>query len=168
MLRLDEQRVRDDQLAELLLILREPEEVILLVDLLWNGLVNRAAVVDQLVGPVEPLAADTVLPLVVPLVDVARGGAGVPQLLGAGNVERVGARPEEDVVGQRQRLAKRAEAFRVTLHQFGQGIQLDRDIVGPGVEAGGVAEQAVMTGERVALHRFERMTNMGIPIDIRD
>ena len=53
-----------DQLAQLVGVAREAEEVVLLLDQLGSGQVLRAQAVDQFIFGVELLAADAVQPLV--------------------------------------------------------------------------------------------------------
>jgi hypothetical protein len=71
-LRLDELRVRRVVVEQRLLILREPEEVVLLPDPLGRRQVDRALAVHQVLLLLEGLARDAVPALVVAFVDVTR------------------------------------------------------------------------------------------------
>ena len=83
------------------LIAREPEEVILLANPLRLRAVNRTHTLDEILFLLEGLARHAVPALVLPLVHVAAGTAGLDQSLDAGAVARLG-RPDEVVEGHRQ------------------------------------------------------------------
>ena len=73
----------------------------------------RAAAAGQGVGVVELLAAGAVPAEVALAVEVAGRRAPAPDLLDRGPVPRVGARAEEVVVGEAERVGERPEARRV-------------------------------------------------------
>ena len=96
------QRAGIEELGQPPGVAREPEEVVLLLHDLRHDLVFGTGAVHQLVGRVEGLAADTVEAAVVSPVDIAGGVARPPEPLGAGQVARLGARPDEVVVADRR------------------------------------------------------------------
>ena len=122
----------------------QPEEPVLLADLLRHGLVLGAPAVAQFGRRVELLAAGAVQALVFLPVQVA--GAGLPEPLDAGPVPGVPAGADEVVDGQRQGVAERQERLGVAVDEFphadpgGLGGEhvLERVVVGPGLEPDGV------------------------------
>ncbi len=175
-LRLDQHFVTGDQVAQSILVGGEAEEVVLLVDPLRLGAVDRAALVDQLLRLVEALALDAVEPLVMTGVDVAVGGDHLPQLLRAGRVARVGAGPDEIVSREMQRTAQRLEPRRVAIDEIADGDALalggldvgEGVLVGAGEKSGVVAVLAVPAGEHVALDRLQREADVWLAVDVGD
>ena len=94
---LDEARVLGEVLQQRLLVLREPEEPVLLLDPLRLGVVDRAIAVDQVLLLLEGLAADAVEALVGPFVDVAVVEALLRHLLD-GRLVALGVRSADEVV----------------------------------------------------------------------
>src|SRR5580692_2150511 len=94
----------------------QPEEPVLLADLLRLGPVLGAAALPEFGRGVELLAARAVQAGVPPPVQVA--GAGPPERLDAGPVPGVAAGADEVVDGQRQRAAECRERLGVAVDEL--------------------------------------------------
>ena len=105
---LQELRVRLEVREQRIAVLREAEEVVLLLDPLGRPLVHGAQPLDEVLLLLEGLAPDAVPALVVARVDVARRGARLHHSLHGRPVPRLG-RPDEVVEGDRQARPHLAE-----------------------------------------------------------
>ena len=144
----------------------QPEEVVLLLELLDRQLVDRAPVAgQQLVVAVVLLAADAVLAPVEVELDVAGVVAPLQQLGDRGPVARLG-RADEVVVGDVEvaphlgegRGDGVGERLRGLPGPLGRPLDVEAVLVGAGEEGDVVAEQAVPAGEGVADDR-----RVGVP-----
>ena len=163
---LDAQPPGGDRLPQWRGVPGQPEEPVLLADLLRLGPVLGAAAVAQFGRGVELLAAGAVQAGVPPPVQVT--GAGPPERLDAGPVPGVAAGADEVVDGQRQRAAERQERLGVAVDELphpdpgGLGGEhvLQRVVVGPGLEPDRVPAAAVVAGQHVGLHELERVPDV--------
>ncbi len=111
------QRPRRDQLAQLIRIAGEPEEVVLLFNDFELDLVFRAAPADQLLGRIEALAPNTVEAAVGSLVDVTGRGACRPEALGPVAVTRVRGRPDEIILAEVKRVRQGPEDLGIPIDE---------------------------------------------------
>ncbi len=153
--RLHEFRMRREVRDERVAVLREAEEVVLLLDPL-DGAVQRALPVHQVLVLLERLAADAVPSLVEPLVDVTLRGDQAHQLLDRRLVARLG-RPDEVVVGDVEEIPGLAEhalhpvAVRQRIEPFFPGLAIDvlGVLVVPHDEEGLETRQPLVARDRV-------------------
>lgn len=155
---------------------RQAEEVVLLLDLVGHGAVDRAEAAVELALGVELLAADAVQAAVGALVDVAGAVARSPEAPDAGTVAFFGAGADEVVERQVQRRAQAEEQPGVARHEVGRrhafalgGLDvLEAVLVGAGQEPDIVAPQPPVARERVGDDVLERMADMRLGVDVRD
>ena len=161
---------------ERLPVAREAEEPVALGDVLQGRGVLGAAAVDELVPAEERLAARAVAALVVALVQVAGGRAGVPQPLDAGAMARVDAGADEGVVRQLERLAQGLEAGGARVDERRHGLPrclggqhvLERVVVGAAEVAHRLPPRAAVARDGVGLDELERVPEVRIAVDVRD
>ena len=156
-------------------ILREAEEIILLLDRLGHRPVNRAAPVLEVLLEIEGLAAGAVETLVVALIDVPALVAALEQLLHPLHVPLVGG-PDEGVV----RDAKLRPDGRITDRQLiAQRLGIDPQRLGrlghllavlihAHLEMGVDAHEALEAGHGVGLHLLEGVAEMRIAAGVVD
>src|SRR5262249_9701986 len=156
-----------NQVVETLLVAREPEEIVLLLDLLRRCTVLRAQAIYQLGLGIEELTADTVEAVIGARIDVAAGGAGRPQLGDPRQMAGIDARTDEIVVREIERRLEIGEVGGVARHQLGGGNALllggtrilEAVVVGAGQKEDLLAELAVITSKRVGEREFERVAD---------
>jgi hypothetical protein len=154
---------------------REPEEIVLLLDLLDGALVDRAvAVVEIVVGEVG-LARDAVEALVRVEFDVARVEARLKQFLDTGAVPRLGGADEIVVrdVETLPRLPEQGgdrvgEGLRRGARRIGCLLDFQTVFVGAGEEIHIVAEESVPSCESVTDDGGVGMAEVRTRIDVID
>src|SRR5581483_9993178 len=167
-----------EQLAQLLLVLREPEEEVLLLHALHGiGVVRMelAAAVDEVRLLVERLAADAVQTLVRAEIDVVVRDPAAHELLDAGDVIGVRRADEpvvRDVPGVRHLPELRGvlvdERARVDARRL-RGLHVLRAVlVGPGEEEDLAAALALEPGERVRPGELVRVVEPGTVVHVGD
>jgi len=171
---LDPQPAGGDRLPQRRGVAGQPEEPVLLADLLRFRPVFGAAAVAQLGRTVELLTAGAVQAGVLLPVQVRR--AGPPERLDAGPVPGVAAGADEVVHAQRQRTAERTERLGVAVdelpHPQSGGASrehvLQRVVVGPRLEPDRVAAPAVVAGQHVGLDELERVPDVRARVHVGD
>src|SRR5207302_8161794 len=157
------------------LVLRHPEEVVLLLEELEPGEVLGARAVDRLLLRVETLAADPVEPSVRAEVDLAPVVERLEDRLDDALVPRLGG-ADEVVVRDAEPPPRLAEDGRDRV-----GVRLGRDarlgrrlgdlvavLVGAGQEVHGVAGQAPVAAHRVGDDRRVRVAEVRARVDVVD
>ena len=171
-------RVLAIELFELRLVLRQPEEEVLLLellDVLGMGRVDRAASVDELVLVLERLAAEAVQALVRGEVDVVVGDPAPDELLDALHVVGVG-RPDETVVRDLPRVGHLSELGGVLVDERPRrdALGLRRDVVPRRVliraceEEDVVATLPVETGEHIRARLLVAVMEPRHEVDVVD
>ena len=163
------------ELEQLVLVGGEPEEVVLLLDPLGDGVVQRALAVDELVLGLERLAADAVEARVDVLVDVAVVVDALQELADERLVAFV-ARPDEEVglgvqpwrqaapgLGDLVDVLLSAEALTLS-----DPPDLRRVLVDAGEKEGLVAALPMVPRENVGRDRRVRVPDVRFVVDVVD
>jgi hypothetical protein len=158
-----------------ILIGREPEEVVLLLDVLRRDPVLRAEAVDEIGLALELLAADAVQPCVDVLIDVAVVVDALQKLLDEALVTLVG-RPDEEVVlsidPSRQLAPVFGDAVDVRLGVepllLGDAVDLRGVLVGAGEEERLLAALAVVPDQCVGGNRRVRVADVRRRVHVVD
>ena len=164
-----------EQLEQLVLVGREAEEVVLLLDPFRLGVVERALAVDELVFGLERLAPDAVEPCVDVLVDIAVVVDPLQELADERLVPFV-ARPDEEIGLGIQARREAAPGLgdlvdvllRVEALALSDPPDLRRVLVDAGEEERLVAALATVPRENVGGDRRVRVPDMGLVVHVVD
>ena len=174
-LRLQELRMGRVVIEQALPVLRQPEEMVLLLDPLRRLAVDRAVAVLEVLLRLERLARDAVPPLVVAVIDVAGVGQSRDQGRHAGPVARL--RRADEVV--ERDVEPRPDVTERLLHVVAEGERLDtqlasaledvlRVLVVAHHEAGLDAAQPLVAGDDVGRNLLVGRPEVGAAVDVVD
>ncbi len=164
-----------DEVHQPVLVLAHPEEVVFFLEIGGGGFVVRAEAVHQVPLQIKALAAEAIEPAVLPEIDIP-GLVHPPQDLGHHlHVGRVGG-ADVIVVADVQVVPGLPEPAADLIHELfdreisGRGglHDLVAVLVGAGLEAHFLPQEAMETGQGVGHHRGIGVADVGLGVDVID